>query len=1260
MNPCLEKMGELKINIVSLNTRGLGNKMKRIAVFNWLRKKFRDCIILLQETHSVDKVEKQWQDEWGSNIEFCHGTKQSRGVAILFPKSINVNVLNKEVDDVGRMLLLSLSIEEQPYTICNIYAPTKDCNISQLAFYDYISDVLSLHLGENLILGGDFNVCPYPDKDKQDGRPEQKSKSALKLSEIKEYLGLTDIWRILNEDKRRYTWRGKSKSGYVASRIDYFLISLNLVSCTVECDILPSLKSDHSAIALSLRIPQSKSKGRGYWKFNVSLLKDEVYVAKINNFFERCTNRFGYLEDKGQVWDIVKCEIRGITIKYTSNKKKVENFELENLNKQLQILETLSDQDKNFRAQYETVRDRICEIEEIKARGCMIRSRANWIEYGEKPSSYFLNLEKRNSKNKSMNVLISDSNVLDKQDDIKKACLEFYQHLYAKRDIESNLDNCPLLNIEHPVLNDENQLQCEGIISSEECALGLSQLANNKSPGIDGIPIDFYKFFWLKIKPLLLASYIYALESEQLSLDQRRAVLTLIPKGDKDTRHIKNWRPLSLLNSDYKIFAKVLSNRLQKVIPNLIHPNQVGYIKGRFIGDNIRTMLDILELSSRKNDPGIIVLIDFLKAFDSISWDFLHKTLDFFNFGEIFKSYVKILYSKPLCCIAINGHHTEFFELGRGVRQGCPISALLFILCVEILSLNIRQNEHIEGIQLSTCELKLSQYADDTCLYLKDLVSLDRALDTFEEFYRYAGLKLNKDKTEMIWLGKNNRDGKYSNICFTNKPVKVLGIWVCKDLDKVIDINIDERLSKFKTLLNMWKQRILTLKGKITILNTQALPLLLYAAAFLYMSKERILEIERIMFNFIWPNGKHHIKKLTLIEEIANGGLKMPDIESKIYSMKFMSVKRMIVNNDNCYATTKHIIKNMNLNTFFAFKNEAKHLNNIPLYYRQLLEIWNLLHNHEPDTVTEIISETLWNNTYIQIDGKPICYNKWLEKGILYVSDIVDRTNADGFKSVEQLFIEHGIECNFLTYLSLKSAIPQRWINIIRNSLVYTGDVDKNIYVYLDCKLQARNVTCKDVYKYLISKKSKKPTSNYSWEAEFFYKYIDWSEIYCIPYRCIRETSIQSLQYKIINNFYPCQTMLYLWGKSDTNTCLHCDSIDTIRHHFADCPRARQFWTNLQRWIGDKLQVNIPLTPFEILLGIPNSHLNEVLDLINFLVLCGKYYIYIQNRTNTALNELAFLNIVKERVKIEKYIYIMLGKADAYNLKWLELERSLN
>ena len=178
-----------------------------------------------------------------------------------------------------------------------------------------------------------------------------------------------------------------------------------------------------------------------------------------------------------------------------------------------------------------------------------------------------------------------------------------------------------------------------------------------------------------------------------------------------------------------------------------------------------------------------------------------------------------------------------------------------------------------------------------------------------------------------------------------------------KNCDEVIKINIDERLTKLKSLLNLWKQRNLTLKGKITILRCQALPLILFAGTFLYMSEKTIDDIETIVYDFVWPKGKHHVKKITLIETIPNGGLKMPDVYSMLKAIKLTSIGRLLSTTSGCTWTAKHILKSDNLLIFFKHKNSTIFLHTMPEYYKQLLNMWYSVHNTEPLTVKDIMNE---------------------------------------------------------------------------------------------------------------------------------------------------------------------------------------------------------------------------------------------------------------------------------------------------------------
>ena len=154
---------------------------------------------------------------------------------------------------------------------------------------------------------------------------------------------------------------------------------------------------------------------------------------------------------------------------------------------------------------------------------------------------------------------------------------------------------------------------------------------------------------------------------------------------------LKNWRPISLLNVDYKIASKVLAERLCKVVPKLIHSDQSGFVKGRFIGESVRTIYDIMEYTKYKNIPGIMLCLDLEKAFDTLEWPFLFKTLKRMNFGKTFIKFVKSLYSNISSCIMNNGLSSKYFQVGRGVRQGDPLSPyLLFYLLNSCLARSVQ------------------------------------------------------------------------------------------------------------------------------------------------------------------------------------------------------------------------------------------------------------------------------------------------------------------------------------------------------------------------------------------------------------------------------------------------------------------------------------------------------------------------------------------------------------------------------------------
>ena len=157
-------------------------------------------------------------------------------------------------------------------------------------------------------------------------------------------------------------------------------------------------------------------------------------------------------------------------------------------------------------------------------------------------------------------------------------------------------------------------------------------------------------------------------ETGEMSRSQKQAVITLIEKKGKDRLLLENWRPTSLVNVDAKIMSKVIATRIKNVLPNIIHHNQTGYVKDRYIGETVRSVFDVMDLTLKENVPGLLIFIDVQKAFDSLEWNFLLSCLEAFNFGPDFIRWVKAFYKNIQSCVINNGLMSDYFTLERGVR----------------------------------------------------------------------------------------------------------------------------------------------------------------------------------------------------------------------------------------------------------------------------------------------------------------------------------------------------------------------------------------------------------------------------------------------------------------------------------------------------------------------------------------------------------------------------------------------------------------
>lgn len=404
------------------------------------------------------------------------------------------------------------------------------------------------------------------------------------------------------------------------------------VNFTDKASILPGYRTDHSAISITLKLPQNKP-GRGYWKFNTSLLKDKEYVNSVKHIIRENIERYSALPyDRIHILNIppsdiyftisdqlfletLLMEIRGKSISCSAWKKKQATQQELRLSNRIQDLENQFNEDQNsFSAEateeLKNTKSELEELRKLKIQGSILRSKAKWIDQGEKPTQYFFSLEKQNYTSKLIpKLILEDGREVYKIDELSDQQKQFYESLYSEQAKNSSNIDDELQHLEAPRLDPDSSRDMEGLITYQELTETLKHTKNDKSPGLDGYPPEFFKFFWSDLGYFVFRSINESYSCGSMSISQKRGVVTCIPKANKSRFYLKkNWRPISLLSKVYKLASGCISNRIKQHLHKVINEDQKGFISGRFIGENLRLVYDILHETDINRIPGMCLL----------------------------------------------------------------------------------------------------------------------------------------------------------------------------------------------------------------------------------------------------------------------------------------------------------------------------------------------------------------------------------------------------------------------------------------------------------------------------------------------------------------------------------------------------------------------------------------------------------------------------------------------------------------------------
>ena len=926
----------------------------------------------------------------------------------------------------------------------------------------------------------------------------------------------------------------------------------------------------------------------------------------------------------------------------------------------------------------------INDMESHICEGAYLRCGAKWKCESEAPSRVFFQCEKWRGQQRFIGILEVDGETpgttrqITSQPEIEQNVRTFYENLYRERptnsseaDIKGFMGDTAydqFNNIFQRKIPVYTQEKLARDLDSEEVLYAIHNGKHGVAPGISGFSREFYQVLGKDLIGFIMKYIAFSEEQGILSGNQRVGVITLLPKGTKDKKTLKNWRPITLLSTLYKIISGVIANRFKTALPYVIGLSQKGYVDGRYMGEVTRLLYDTIhDAYSSKGKKGLIMSIDFEKAFDSVSFSFIEKAIEIAGFPKKLRTWVKILLNKFQSHINHAGNLLKLIELGRGARQGDPIASILFVIAIEVLLTTIRSNPKIEPYKfhLSVHEKlianKVDAYADDVSLTLpRSEASIREVVDTLDRFEKISGLRVNKDKTQVLRIGK----GATSDPILCGdlglqwvERLNILGIKLSANPHEILE-NFDEKIEDIEKLLNNFTYRNITVYGRIQVVKTLALSKVTHLVQIIPNPPPAlILKLQRLLNQFIWKAGRQ--KKVVINQEIAQqpqnmGGLAIPNLQNFWDSLKLAWLPRLIQADDDC--TWKRLalskislamrIPNLTTTRLLeegpdSISKAAKAISN-PFWQAVLAKMSPLESAfYNSSSVTKLEERVVWDNLSFQQNGLPFSRRSnttMLTRNFNCIKDFISKTT-------NVLMGEHEVKSN------LKGSQLQTWNQMVasitdyltRNNLTWydIGSSGSGPQHWGWSRLVLENSKSRKFYQLLMQKPNDAPRNPNEQK---------W-----------REKGLTTMTSERFDKVYKNQSKLrcglrtkweefrILWGRQELNrykenysnmrgdnktTCSYCGHyIEDEIHLYIDCDTTGPFWEDAQEWYQAAFGVAPPLLlNGPRLFGMENEPPD---DLLNIFYRCARYTIFM-GRKRAVIPEIRyFVSLVKDELKLK-------------------------
>ena len=1129
----------------------------------------------------------------------------------------------------GRLLNFKVKNKKEEYNVSALYGYTgKNASAEKIKLF---TEILNGHhdKSDNNIILGDFNFVDN-DLDRTNQTRlgmNQVDKTLSKLwVKYTDKIDLSDSFRAKNPKKRMFSYihtKDRSKS-----RLDRVYVNDENCNNVIFYKHIPTPFIKAHRI-VSFTIKEQNERGSGYWKMNTSVISDRPYSIMVENTVSDVLAL--NIDDPIERWLVFVETVRIETRVYCS-KKRFQERKIKTLCEQnIEILEQnpLLSQNQQLHEEYEYNLCRINDWHRKVIDGYQTRIKTQpKFEYGEPNIAFFADLEKKASKKKTITQLMdSEGEIKHDTEDLKQIATDFYTDLFDTKVIDDKKADKLLKNVKKKITLTE-RTALDKLITKEELEFAIRKLQKNKTPGPDGIPAEFYQVFWYLIQDLYF-DFINEVRITAFPKEKNVTITTLIYKDKGEIYLLANFRPISLMNVDIKILTKLLSMRLKFVLPSIIHETQTA-VYGRRIGDTIHLIRDIIDLANQNDEEAALLFLDQEKAFDRVNHKFLFKALEKYGFGNSFIHWIKLLYSNASTKLNINGFLSDNIPVKSGVRQGCPLSALLYVLVIEILALQLRANPNIVGFTIHGEKIISSHYHDDAVIKITQNRCFKEVYKDLQEYEKATGAKINYDKTKGLWIGKwkNRKDdpllGLYpensKHIKWTNKNVKYLGIYVGNDEPSLQTFK--EIVPKMKRRLHFWKPLKLPILAKSRVIEIYHASKLFYAANFYPIPLNMENEINDAFIDYIkFPKKTNEVSKMEMEKLRICGGIKLINIKLKSETPKIHWLINLI-SNDNLKIHRKIFNSLIGIqrghlqgeDIIFADISYSKCIKiNNPFYLEAFKGIWRL---NTWKHISDIKNEHLFYNPIFTTTTEYDIHDKTLRpfQGNRLLAKI--KTYGD-LLAAENTIIQP----------RLKAVIRRK-----KDSIEHIRDnVQCNLIIGTNGSEHAFNtITQNFIYSELIHEQSLDHIYQTKWILERNeLGVIDWDQIWGSIHNQFFTEEVKTTIWQLIHlNFYT--TYNYNKWHNVLQPCPLCNKIpEDIFHIILDCKFTKTMWKRIEKTLLKIIPK--PPTAYEKAFGIQPANKKEIKPTIlrNWITFSLRHYIMLEERMAYHINNYTSVSVQK-------------------------------